>query len=390
MITAIINKQASRALKNHFCWVYKNEIVSIEPCEDGKIIQILDEKENFLGLGYYNSKSTIALRVLSFKTEEINQDFFIERFQKALNARKPLEKVSNAYRIIHSEADFLPGLIVDWYNGYGSIQINTLGMEKFRDHILKAFISVCNPLGIIEKSDVKVRAKEGITTNNGVIYKSVPDEIIITENSIQFTVNLHEGQKTGFYLDQRLNRFRTSKYIEPNMNVLDVFCNAGGFGLYALQKGATVKFVDVSDHALTQVASNIALNHFQPSEIVKQDAFDFLTLERTTKKRYDCVLLDPPPFAKTKKEAEGAIKGFKFLFSAGLSLTNENGIIALFSCSHHINLDSLLQIAQETSSKAGIVLEVLETLHADKDHPYILNIPNSAYLSGIVVRKKII
>lgn len=382
-----ITKNAARNLRNFFCWVYQNEMIAPDDIVDGSVIEILAPNGEFLATGYLNRKSQISVRVLSFEKCAIDSDFFEKRIRSALSKRRPIMQHSNAYRLIHSEADFLPGLIVDVYNGYLAVQINTLGMEQQREHIIDALVSVVNPIGIIDKSDTKVRAKEGIETSNGVIYGTVPEEIAITEHAIRFSVNLHEGQKTGFYLDQRRNRLITSGYLGEGMKVLDVFCNAGGFGLHALRNGADVRFVDLSDHALAQVRHNLTLNGFGECDIIKQDAFDFLTLEKLSSRRYDAVLLDPPPFAKTKKEAEGAIKGFKFLFSAGLALAKEDGIVALFSCSHHIGLESLLEIAREASAKAKIPLEILEELRADSDHPYVVNIPNSDYLSGIIVRK---
>jgi len=382
-----VTKNAARQLKNFFGWVYQNELIAPDDVADGEVVDVLGPDGTFLARGYINRKSQISLRVLAFDRRDIDQEFFVARFRNALAKRRKIAENSDAYRIIHSEADFLPGLTVDWYAGYASVQINTLGMERFRNEIIDALITVLSPTGIIEKSDPKVRSKEGIETRNGVLYGDVPEAVVITENGVKFSVNLHEGQKTGFYLDQRRNRSQTAGYIQSGDSVLDVFCNAGGFGLYALRNGASVRFVDLSEHALTQVAHNILLNGFEASDIIKQDAFDFLTLEKLSDRRYDCVLLDPPPFAKTKKEAEGAIKGFKFLFSAGLALAKPGGIVALYSCSHHIGESALLDIAREASFKAGVPLEIVELQRADADHPYILNIPNSAYLSGIVVRK---
>lgn len=387
MKNVTITKIASHKLKSFFCWVYQNELVAPIDTIDGEVIDVLSHNGEFLGRGYINQKSKISVRILTFTQKEIDQEFFTSRLSQALAKRKNIINSTDAYRVVHSEADYLPGLIVDWYNGYAAIQINTLGMECFRKEILQGLIEILNPKGIFDKSDLKVRQIEGIETHNGVIYGDVPQEISIAENGISFVVNLYEGQKTGFYLDQRHNRQAVAKYIGKDDKVLDVFCNAGGFGLYALKNGAQVRFVDLAPHALAQVAQNITLNGFEECEIIKQDAFDFLTLEKMGKNTYDCIVLDPPPFAKTKKEAEGAIKGFKFLLSAALKLLNENGIVAVFSCSHHVAMNDLLELSLEASTKARVPLEVIELLRADEDHPYILNIPNSAYLSGVVLRK---
>lgn len=382
-----VTKHAMQKLKNHFCWVYQNEILDDTGIENGEVIEICAPNFEFLGVGYYNKKSQITVRILSFEQTETDKEFFEKRILSAWEKRQKLFAKTNAVRIIHSEADFLPGLIVDWYNGYLAIQINTLGMETFRQEIISSLSSIVKPLGIIDKSDRKVRKKEGLETLNGVVSGEIPDEIVITENGIRFSVNLHEGQKTGFYLDQRKNRAVLGKYISENDDVLDIFCNAGGFGLYSLQKNARVTFVDVNDHALKQVAYNIEMNGFKASKIINQDAFEFLTLEVESDRRYECIILDPPPFAKTKKEAAGALKGFKFLFSSGLKLSKENGYVAIFSCSHHIGVNELLDLAYDVASRQKEVLEVVEILRADSDHPYILNIPNTAYLSGIIFRK---
>lgn len=387
MKSITITKSASYKLKSFFCWVYQNEITTPIDVADGEVVDVLSHNGEFLGRGYINQKSKITIRILTFEQRAIDQEFFTARIHQALRKRHHLTSTCDAYRVVHSEADFLPGLIVDWYNGYGAIQINTLGMESFRKEIMQALIEVLNPKGVFDKSDIKVREKEGIETRNGVIHGEVPQEITIAENGISFVVNLYEGQKTGFYLDQRRNRHAVAKYVRKDDKVLDIFCNAGGFGLYALKNEAHVRFVDLAPHALEQVAQNITLNGFEACEIIKQDAFDFLTLEKMTQNSYDCIVLDPPPFAKTKKEAEGAIKGFKFLLSAALKLLNENGIVAVFSCSHHVALNDLLELSLEASTKTRIPLEVIELLRADEDHPYILNIPNSAYLSGVVLRK---
>ena len=382
-----VTKNAARQLRNYFGWVYQNELIAPSDIQDGEIVDVLAPDGVFLARGYINRKSQIAVRVLTFEQREIDEAFFTARISHALSKRSNIAQTSDAYRLVHSEADFLPGLIVDWYNGYAAVQINTLGMELWRSAILHALITLLKPKGIMDKSDAKVRAKEGLETQNGIIYGDVPPEITITENGVCFLVNLYEGQKTGFYLDQRRNRAAVASHIKEGDRVLDIFCNAGGFGLYALARGADVRFVDLSDHALTQVGRNLSLNGFGTCDIIKQDAFDFLTLEKMTPNRYDCIVLDPPPFAKTKREAAGAIKGFKYLLSAGLSLVNDNGIVALFSCSHHVGQNDLLEIALEASAKAKTPLEIVELLRADEDHPYILNIPNSAYLSGIVLRK---
>lgn len=383
-----VSKEAISKLKSLFCWVYQNELATPpKDLKDGEVVEIYTAGGEFLAVGYINQKSVISVRVLSFEKTEIDKEFFRARLQAAIAKRKQIQSKSNAYRLVHSEADFLAGLIVDFYNGYLAVQINTLGMEKQRDIIIELLVELLNPNGIFDKSDAKVRKKEGIDTQNGVIYGEVPQDIYIEENGIKFAMSLYDGQKTGFYLDQRRNRDIVSKYVERDMSVLDVFCNAGGFGLYALSKGAKVQFVDASASAISQVENNIALNGYDTSTAIKTDAFEFLTKELESNNKYDLIVLDPPPFAKTQKEAIGAMKGMKFLLDTALKMLNPNGMVAIYSCSHHIGMKQLEEMSFEISKNAKIPLQIVEYMYADIDHPNIINIPNSAYLTGLLLRK---
>jgi 23S rRNA (cytosine1962-C5)-methyltransferase len=382
----VINKESKEKLEKFYTWVYKNEIVNdVAHINSGELVQLKDQNGGFMGIGYFNYKSEITIRVLSFQDEPINEAFFEKRIVKAIAKREHLKSKSNAYRLIHSEADLLPALIVDFYNGYLGVQFNSFGIEQYREMILKILIRHLSPIGIFDKSESKVRKIEGLETKNEVIFGEVAEIIDIVENGIKFSMSLIEGQKTGFYLDQRKNREIVGTYIKAGDDVLDVFCNAGGFGLYGLKNGANLHFVDISPNAITQVNHNITLNNFK-AKVTKQDAFDFITNEVTTSNLYNVVVLDPPPFAKTKKESFGAIKGMKFLLSSGLKLLKEDGIVAIFSCSHHIGINELLDISLESSKNSAKMVEILEILRADSDHPYIVNIPNSNYLSGLVLK----
>ncbi len=382
----VINKESKEKLEKFYTWVYKNEIVNdVAHIESGELVQIKDQNGGFMGIGYFNYNSEITIRVLSFKDEPIDESFFENRILKAIAKREHLKVKSNAYRLIHSEADLLPALIVDFYNGYLGVQFNSFGIEKYRELILSLLIKHLHPIGIFDKSESRVRKIEGLETKNEVIFGEVAQNIEIVENGVKFLMSLIEGQKTGFYLDQRKNREIVGKYMKEGDDVLDLFCNAGGFGLYGLKNGANVHFVDISPNAISQVTHNITLNG-KEAIVTKQDAFDFITNEVTTPNLYNVLVLDPPPFAKTKKESFGAIKGMKFLLNSGLRLLKEDGIVAIFSCSYHIGINELLDISLDASKNSGKMVEVLEILRADSDHPYVLNIPNSNYLSGIVLK----
>lgn len=389
MKKVIVKNNVIPKLKRFFPWVYRNELKKIpKNVKSGELISIFSSDGKFLGIGYINLNSVITVRVLSFNKEKIDIDFFKRRIVKALEKRNNLKNITNGYRIIHSEADFLPGLIVDFYDNYLSIQINTAGMENFRQEILSVLIDLIKPKGIYEKSDKKSREKEGLKTEEKTIYGSIPNEIIIYENNLRFVVDLTDSQKTGFYLDQRKNRMIVSNYSEGK--ILDLFSNSGGFGIYSYHKGADfVKFVDISPNAIKHLKRNCEINKIKKNySIVKEDVFDFLKREEEKGEKYDLIIIDPPSFAKTVKEKEGALKGFKYLISRGLNILKDYGHLAIFSCSHSISMEDLKRLSLEIASKNRVYLEIVEHLYQDnRDHPYILNIDNSLYLKGLLLKK---
>ncbi len=390
MKEVFIKNIAIPKIKSFNPWIYKNEIKKLpKDLNFGEIVKIYSSKKEFLGIGYANPLSKITIRILSFFEEiEINQNFFNERISRAFQKRKKFIKDTNTFRVIHSEADNLPGLIVDYFDGYLSIQINTAGMENFREEIIQSLTEIINPKGIYEKSDEKARKKEGLKTKERIIFGEIPEKIVIEENEVKFYVHLKSSQKTGFYLDQRKNRKIVSEYVEKGFKVLDLFSNTGGFGIYTGLKGAGfVKFVDISETAVPLIEENAKLNNLSNFEIVKKNVFHFLKEELETENKYDLIILDPPSFAKTKHEKEGALRGFKYLILNSLKLLDKNGFLAVFSCSHHVLLEDLINITKEASKDTLNKVEIFEHLFQDVDHPYILNIPTSLYLKGFLLRK---
>jgi len=381
-----INKNAYEKLKKRFVWVYKNEIQKAPTCDGGSIVDIY-YKDKFVGVGFYNPLSKISLRILSFEKVNIDKEFFknkilqaIHKRTKTLNKRIKLnQSITNSYRVIHSEADFLPGLIVDKYEDNLVVSFTTAGMENYKGVIVEILIDLLKPKGIYEKGD-KIRQKEGLEVISQVLYGEVDDEFIIEENNKKFLTQLKEGQKTGFFLDQRKNRKIISYF--GGKKTLDLFANAGGFGIYANAK--YTKFVEISALACSLIEKNCELNNLQNYEIVKADVFKFLENE---KEKYDLIIVDPPAFAKTKSARKGAIKGWKYLIVNSLKLLEKGGYLALFSCSHSITSKDLLDLALSSSVIDNSYLEVIEFLKQDIDHPYMINIPNSLYLTGVLLRK---
>ena len=372
-----IKKEAFNKIKKRAPWLYKNEIASIPECESGSIAD-LTYKGEYAATAFINPKSKITARILSFEKINIDRNFFENKIKKAIEKRE-LIKNTNSLRLIHSEADFLPGLIVDKYGDNLVVSFTSAGMDNFKGVIIEILIDLLNPKGIYEKGD-KIRQKEGLEVVSQTLYGKMEDEFVIEESGKKFLTNLKDGQKTGFFLDQRKNRQIVGKY--GNKKTLDLFSNAGGFGIYAGAKYS--KFVEISALACSQIEKNCELNCVDNYDIIKADVFKFL---ETEKEKYDLIIIDPPAFAKNKKARSGAIKGWKYLIVNALKLLENDGYLALFSCSHSITSKDLLDLALSSSIIDGSYLEIVEFLKQDIDHPYVLNIPNSLYLTGVLLRK---
>ncbi len=388
MKQVVVSNEAAEKLRAKFPWVYGNEILRLDKTiYGGNVVAARSPAGGFLGIGYINPRSKIALRILSFKDELIDRNFLMNRIVKADRARNSIKDHTNAYRVVNSEADDLPGLTVDSYDHHLAVQFNTLGMEIQRESVIEALRESLNPSGIYEKSDRLSRDKEGLTTDEGVLAGTIPEDILIRENEAAFRIRLRESQKTGFYLDQRRNRSVVASYVGAGFKVLDVFCNTGGFGIYAGLRGAgSIRMLDISQPALEDAAFNSELNRLSKVEQIKAEAFDYLT-EAAERDRYDMIILDPPSFAKTKQARRGAIRGFKHLVSASLRMLAPGGYLAVFSCSHHISLDDLKDVLLETSINAGSRFRIHEHLFQDRDHPYLINFPQSLYLKGLLAQR---
>ena len=368
-------------------WVYANEIDSeLSEFQSGEVVALFSKKDGFLGTAYVNPKCAIFARVLTFGKEEIGKKFFHNRIKKAIAKREKLLTQTNAVRLIHSEADFLPGLIVDQYGDALSVQINTAGMEAFRELILNTLKHLLNPVWIVEKSDEHSREVEGLETHNGTLFGEPCIHFELQENGLSFLVDIEDAQKTGFYLDQRKNRSICASYVKVEDRVLDLCCNAGGFGIYALKAGAKeCVFVDISESAIAQTTANVEHNALSGATLHVKDVFAFMK-EQKYKNSFDMVIIDPPSFAKTKEQAVGAKRGFKHLLMESTKAVKDGGLIALFSCSHHVGRRELLDIAMDVSHDLKVQFILLEQMQQDSDHPCLINASASFYLNGLLLR----
>lgn len=381
-------------------WIFSGAIQKIGNIEDGALINVVAADGRFLARGYYNSRSTIAIRVLTFEENEmIDQSFFEKKLLAALELRKKFinERETNAYRLVFAEGDGLPGLIVDKYADVLVVQIHTLGMEKMREIMVSALVKIFAPRLIIERSDVTVRRQEGLNTMPvGVLYGTFDSGLIeIIEHGLKFLVDVMHGQKTGFFLDQRENRAAVMKYVKEK-RVLNLFAYSGGFSCYALRGGASrVTSLDISKDALKLCQQNVELNSFvdesgatQRHDVVAEDVFQYLEKIATGAEKFDVVIVDPPAFVKSAKSLQNALKAYARLNEMALRVVEENGILVSSSCSSHVSSEMFKKTLFQAALRTKDDLVIVEQRTQPVDHPNKLYFPEGEYLKFFVLQKR--
>ena len=376
----IIRKNEEHRIAAGHQWVFSNEIKGIQGNpEAGDVVDLLRHDEKFLGVGFYNPHSLIAFRLLSRVQEPVTFEFFEQRITRALELRTRVYPGADSFRLVHSEADFLPGLIIDKYNEYLSLQTLSVGMDRRLTLLCDVLESIFHPKAIIERNESPLRALEQLPLEKGVLRGTI-GQTIITENGIKFKVSLLDGQKTGFFLDQRDNRLAVQRYVR-NANVLDCFCNEGGFALYAAQAGAaSVLALDSSDAAIANAKVNCTINELQNISFESADVFDRLPKLAEEGRKFDVIILDPPSFARNKKTVATALKGYKEINAGALRLLNPGGILVTASCSHHVTPESFIEAVEGGARVAHRSLQLLEWRGASADHPVLPAMPETAYL----------
>lgn len=383
-----LRRGEERDLRGGRLWIYENEIEWVDDlCRNGEVVEILDSREEFIAYGFFNAMSKITVRILSFdKTKTIDRAFFRERIARAWEFRRALG-FSDACRVVFGESDFLPGLTVDKYGDYLSFQIVTLGMELWKDEIISVLVELFSPMGIFERDDLRVREKEGMPLTSGCVYGSVPERTEIREHDARMWVDIADGQKTGHFLDQQENRGRIRPYVK-DASVLDLCCCTGGFSIHAALYGAkSVEAVDVSAGALALTMENARLNGVDAIITPTQaNVFDLAREYSDAGRQYDCVICDPPAFAKSRKALENAWRGYKELNLRAMKMTRPGGYLISCSCSHFMTPELFLQMLREAADDAGRPIRLLEALLQSRDHPARLGAEQSLYLKGYIVQ----
>jgi 23S rRNA (cytosine1962-C5)-methyltransferase len=386
--TVKVSPRGATRLKDGHVWVYRSDIISADGVLPGSLVTVTDHRGQILGTALYSSSSQIAIRLISHEPVTDFCALLRQRIADAIAYRKPIVHDTNAYRLIFSEADFLPGLIIDRYNDILSVQILTQAMdaENVRVALITELAEKLHPASIIERVDPRVRLLEELPPHPSGPLHGEKSSTIFTMNQIQFHFDALEGQKTGAFLDQRENYAAAAQYAHGD--ALDVFCYQGGFALHLAPHCYRVAAVDSSRPALEVADQNATLNHalLQNKEIewIEANAFDLLKDYSASGQRYDTIILDPPAFAKSKRDLDAALRGYKELNLRALKMLRPRGILVTCSCSYHVSQADFLEMLADAARDAHRVLRLLEVRGQSKDHPVLLNIPETAYLKCVI------
>lgn len=391
MSSVTLKKSRDKLVERKHPWIFSGAIEKVEgDPSKGETAQILTSEKKLVGHGSFSPSSQIRVRVWSFNPEEIiNDDFFKQKIYLATLLRDKLIDASrtNAYRIINAESDGIPGLIVDRYNDFLVCQFLSSGAEFFKETLVEILDNTFKPTGIYERSDVEVRTREGLQPTLGLLKGTEPDELIeVKENGFKFLIDIKNGHKTGFYLDQRDNRALLSEF-SKGKNVLNCFSYTGGFSVYALAAGADkVTQVEASSSAIGLSHKNSELNNLNSSSVedINGDVFEVLRKFRDERKTFNLIILDPPKFTESSSQIQKASRGYKDINLLALKLLNPGGILFTFSCSGHITQELFQKIIAGAALDSGRDVKIIRQLTQSSDHPVSLNFPEGLYLKGLV------
>ena len=386
MATVTLRKTRETRFRGGHPWIYASEIEKVEGAfENGDIVDVCDFRGKFIGRGFYNPLSQISLRVLTRNDEPCDRAFFERRVRDAWEYRKLLCDPMSC-RLIYSESDFLPGLVVDKFADVLVLQSLSLGIERIKDMLCDILMDVVRPAGIWERSDVPVRRLEGLEQTTGLLRGEVPDVVEMQENGIRFLVDVKRGQKTGFFLDQKQNRAAIAPLC-AGARVLDCFCHNGSFSLHAAKYGAaSVLGVDISEEALEVARQNAKLNGFDNVTFETHNCFDLLRELTDAGEHYDLVILDPPAFTKNKAAVQSALRGYKEINLRGLKLTRPGGFLVTCSCSQHVLPEMFQDVICQAARDAKKRIRLVEYRTQGYDHPILPQSIETKYLKTMILQ----
>ncbi len=389
MTIVVVKPEAVKKLRNQYPWLYADEIAKVRgDAAAGEIVELHDPRGDFIARAFFNPASHIRARVLTCDpTEKINRAFFETRLARAVARRVNVAGSTNARRLVHAEADLLPGLVVDQFAETLVVQLRNAGVEVFRKEIAQVLKKVTGARGAYERSDTQARTEEGLAERVGVLFGDVPDEIEIFEEDVTYAVNPRAGQKTGFYLDQRDNRRLWRALMGQGSRALDVFSYTGGFSLHAAKAGASALAIDKDALALQQLEKNAQRNRVHERVGTRWgDAEKILAQLVSEGRAFTHVILDPPTLAKHKNDVPRAKQLFVRLCADAFRLLDPDGILFLSTCAYHIGVNDLIEVSRIAAIEVGRRVRIVTVTYQPADHPWILQIPETLYLKTLVLR----
>lgn len=393
MIDVLLKKGKEKAALQRHPWIFSGAIDKVkgEPL-NGEVVKVLGADKSFLAYGYYNNQSRVAVRMLEWdENNTIDKSWYEGKLKQSIASRAHVLNNSdtNTCRLVFSESDYLPGLIVDKYANFLSLQILSAGMENVKADIIDILRAELNPAGIFDKSDATARTHENLEAVQGLLWGETPPEFIeVKENGVRYHINIADGQKSGFYCDQRDNREILAAYT-AGKDVLDCFCYSGGFTLNSLKKGAShVTSVDSSALAIETLKHNLGLNGFTEDQqtSIQSDVNKQLRVFKEEGKTFDVIILDPPKYAPSRSALDRAARAYKDLNRLGMLLLKRGGILATYSCSGAVDLETFKQIIAWAALDAGKEVQIIKQFHQPEDHPVRISFPEGEYLKGLLVR----
>lgn len=386
-----LKKNEDRRLNIGHQWIFSNEIEKTEgDIQNGDIVEVFDFRGKFKGKGFYNKNSLIAYRHLTDKSLPVDKEFIRKKILEAADARIKINPERKCFRLVNSESDFLPGLIIDKFDDKFSVQTFSFGIDRFLKEITDILIEEFNAVLVIEKNDNELRTLEGLPKQENILYNQLGSEDVSFDTSIydiKYHIDILNGQKTGFYLDQVENHFELRKFIGKDSKVLDLFCNEGGFALNAAFAGADeIIAVDSSKYSVDRASANASMNGYQNISFLCMDVFKYLDSPDSVKNIFDIIILDPPSFTKSKKNVNSAIEGYIELNSKAMKLLKPGSFLFTFSCSHHIDEKNFENIISKSALNAGKKIQVIGFKNCSYDHPVLPQMLETKYLKSYFLK----
>ncbi len=386
MKTVRVNKKGADRVRHGHLWIYRSDVIEVD-AEGGSVVSVSDERGNFIGQALFSDASQIALRFLTQGTEEIDRDWWRRKIAEAA-ARRHIAADTNAYRVVYSEGDLLPSLIVDRYADVLVLQTLSQGTDAVKSMLVEILVEQFNPRAIVERNDARVRELEGLPLTSGTIYGEAPDELETLQYGLKFLVAPSGGQKTGSFLDQRENRVaaRDAAQTTNRGRALDCFTFNGAFALHLAGVCEHVTGIDISGDAVAAAQRNAELNQLTNVEFREANVFDALREMEATRERFDAIVLDPPAFAKNRASLKSALRGYKEINLRALKLLNRGGVLATCTCSYHVSEELFVGVLRQAAIDAHRRLQIVEKRMQATDHPVLITMPETYYLKCVIAR----